>query len=153
MELAVESQDPETRELPKRSLWKFHMKKYWERRSSIFLDEFLVGGLFFDYVINYHSDENNYCHDSGFSHLYFAIGVSHFMLYLFAVFREEVWSDDDGVITATPEAWIKWLLDLFSHLGWKLLSFSQGQELGQQASWLQIGCTKGNNQSEARSVS
>ena len=34
--------------------------------------------------------------------------------------------------------------------GWKLISCSHCQELCQQASWLLIGCTRVNNQSEAR---
>ena len=37
--------------------------------------------------------------------------------------------------------------------GWKFMSYSHCQELGQQASWLLIGCTRVNNQSEARSAS
>ena len=37
--------------------------------------------------------------------------------------------------------------------GWKFMSCSRCQELGQQASWLLIGCTRGDNQSEARSAS
>ena len=37
--------------------------------------------------------------------------------------------------------------------GWKFISCSHCQELGQQASWLLIGCTRVNNQSEARSAS
>ena len=36
--------------------------------------------------------------------------------------------------------------------GWKFMSCCHCQELCQQASWLLIGCTRGNNQSEARSV-
>ena len=36
--------------------------------------------------------------------------------------------------------------------GWKFMSRSHGQELGQQASWLLIGYTRVNNQSEARKV-
>ena len=34
----------------------------------------------------------------------------------------------------------------------EFMSCSQCQELGQQANWLLIGCTRGNNQSEARST-
>ena len=37
--------------------------------------------------------------------------------------------------------------------GWKSMSCSHCQELCQQASWLLIGCTRVNNQSEARSAS
>ena len=37
--------------------------------------------------------------------------------------------------------------------GWKFFSFSHCQELCQQASWLLIGGTRVNNQSEARSAS
>ena len=37
-------------------------------------------------------------------------------------------------------------------LGWKFMSCCHCQQLGQQASWLLIGCTRVNNQSEARSV-
>ena len=37
--------------------------------------------------------------------------------------------------------------------GWKFMSCSQCQELCQQASWLLIGCTRVNNQSEARIAS
>ena len=37
--------------------------------------------------------------------------------------------------------------------GWKFMSFSHCQELGQQATWLLIGYTRVNNQSEARSAS
>ena len=36
--------------------------------------------------------------------------------------------------------------------GWKLMSCSHCQELGQQASWLLIGYTRGNIQPEARSA-
>ena len=39
------------------------------------------------------------------------------------------------------------------HQGWKFMSCRHSQELGQQASWLVIGCTSVNNQSEARSAS
>ena len=38
----------------------------------------------------------------------------------------------------------------FYDQGWKFMSCSQCQELGQQANWLLIGCTRGNDQSEAR---
>ena len=38
------------------------------------------------------------------------------------------------------------------HQGWKFMSSSHGQELGQQVSWLLIGCTRVNNQSEARTA-
>ena len=37
--------------------------------------------------------------------------------------------------------------------GWKFMSCSHCQELCQQASWLLIGCTRVNNQPEARSAS
>ena len=37
--------------------------------------------------------------------------------------------------------------------GWKFMSCSQCQELCQQVSWLLIGCTRVNNQSESRSAS
>ena len=37
--------------------------------------------------------------------------------------------------------------------GWKLMSRSHCQELGQQARWLLIGCSRVNKQSEARSAS
>ena len=37
--------------------------------------------------------------------------------------------------------------------GWKFMNCIHCQELGQQASWLLIGCTRVNNQSRARSVS
>ena len=37
--------------------------------------------------------------------------------------------------------------------GWKFMSCGHCQEKGQQASWLLIGCTRVNNQSEARSAS
>ena len=37
--------------------------------------------------------------------------------------------------------------------GWKLMSCCHCHELCQQVSWLLIGCTRVNNQSEARSVS
>ena len=39
--------------------------------------------------------------------------------------------------------------DRFTKLGWKFMSRSHCQELGQQASWLLIGCTRVDNQSEA----
>ena len=40
-----------------------------------------------------------------------------------------------------------------SHQGWKFMSWSLSRELCQQASWLLIGCTRVNNQSEAKSES
>ena len=40
-----------------------------------------------------------------------------------------------------------------SEQGWKFSSCCHCQEFGQQASWLLIGCTRVNNQSEARSAS
>ena len=50
--------------------------------------------------------------------------------------------ENGGVVTAGQQ-----------QQGWKFLSCSQCEELGQQASWLLIGCTRVNNQSEARSAS
>ena len=44
-------------------------------------------------------------------------------------------------------------LNLAYTKGWQLLSCSHCQELGQYASWLLIGYTRGNNQSEDRSAS
>ena len=38
------------------------------------------------------------------------------------------------------------------HQGWKFMNCSHCQELCQQASWLLIGCTRVNHQSEARSA-
>ena len=37
--------------------------------------------------------------------------------------------------------------------GWKFMSCSHSQELGQSTSWLLIGCTIVNNQPEARTAS
>ena len=42
---------------------------------------------------------------------------------------------------------------LITSQGWKIMSCSHCQELCQQASWLLIGCTRLNNQSEARTAS
>ena len=41
----------------------------------------------------------------------------------------------------------------FYSQGWKFMSCSHCQGLGQQTSWLLIGCTRVNNQIEARSAS
>ena len=45
------------------------------------------------------------------------------------------------------------VLERIKAQGWKFMSCSHCQELGQQASRLLIGCTRVNNQSEARSAS
>ena len=39
--------------------------------------------------------------------------------------------------------------DVINRPGWKLLSFSQSQELSQDLTWLLIGCTRVNIQSKA----
>ena len=45
-----------------------------------------------------------------------------------------------------------WKVNLLKQ-GWKIMSRSHCQELCQQASWPLIGCTRVNNQSEARTAS
>ena len=54
-----------------------------------------------------------------------------------------------------PSHWSKELkeVEVVTSQGWKFMSCSHCQELGQQASWLLTGCTRVNNQSEARSAS
>ena len=43
-------------------------------------------------------------------------------------------------------------LEEFANQGWKFMTSSHCQELGQQARLLLIGCTRVNNQSEARTA-
>ena len=45
------------------------------------------------------------------------------------------------------------VVNMVKEQGWKFTSCSHCQELGQQVSWLLIGCTRVNDQSEARSAS
>ena len=59
----------------------------------------------------------------------------------------------EGVTQKLPALVVECLAPLDPEQGWKFMNCSHGHELGQQASWLLIGCTRVNNQSEARSAS
>ena len=55
-------------------------------------------------------------------------------------------------VGGSPPPLLKWYLGEVEMpegaQGWKLLNFSHGQELSQQASWLLIGCTEVNIKSD-----
>ena len=61
--------------------------------------------------------------------------------------------DDGTPVVKKSEASFAYLQDWYTNQGWKFMSWSHCQGLGQQASWLMIGYTRVNNQSEARSAS